>query len=183
MKMSDKIKLGITVISLGVITGLAAFYAVQSEFEPKPKQPDKENPRTGEIEVEVTYEPIKVVEPVEEVDEIIFDNDYDNMIYQATKDTEVDPYLAISISRLETGHYTSKAFVEGNNFGGITVSGEVASFDSIDSGLDRYVSLLGWYHRNGMTTAETMQATYCPPNENWDEVVNDIYETMISEVK
>ena len=132
---------------------------------------------------EVVEEVVETVEPVEEVIEVIFDNNYDNMIYQAAKDTDIDPYLAIAISRLETGHYTSTAFIEGNNFGGITIRGEVASFDSLASGLDRYVSLLGWYHRNGMTTAELMQSTYCPPNENWDEVVNEIYESIVSEVK
>lgn len=127
-------------------------------------------------------EVVETVEPEEEVIEVIFDNNYDNMIYQAAKDVDVDPYLAIAISRLETGHYTSTAFIEGNNFGGITIRGEVASFDSLASGLDRYVSLLGWYSRNGMSTAELMQSTYCPPNENWDEVVNEIYESIVSEV-
>lgn len=131
---------------------------------------------------EVVEDVVETVEPVEEVIEVIFDNNYDNMIYQAAKDTDVDPYLAIAISRLETGHYTSTAFIEGNNFGGITIRGEVASFDSLASGLDRYVSLLDWYSRNGMTTAELMQSTYCPPNENWDEVVNEIYESIVSEV-
>lgn len=137
----------------------------------------------GLVHLEEPKPVVETVEPVEEVVEVIFDNNYDNMIYQAAKDVDVDPYLAIAISRLETGHYTSTAFIEGNNFGGITIRGEVASFDSLASGLDRYVSLLGWYSRNGMTTAETMQSTYCPPNENWDEIVNEIYESMVSEVK
>lgn len=149
---------------------------------------EKENPNVGGEPVPLKYdlkhlpEVTEVAEIVETVEEVKFDNEYDNMIYHATKDTDVDPYLAIAISRLETGHYTSTAFIEGNNFGGITIRGEVASFDSLASGLDRYVSLLGWYSRNGMTTAELMQSTYCPPNENWDEVVNEIYESIVSEV-
>lgn len=153
---------------------------------------EKENPNVGGEPVPLKYDlkhlpevtnVAEIVETVEEVEEVKFDNEYDNMIYHATKDTDVDPYLAIAISRLETGHYTSRAFVEGYNFGGITIQGKVASFDSISSGLDRFANLLGWYHRNGMTTAETMQSTYCPPNENWDEIVNEIYYSMVSEVK
>lgn len=115
-------------------------------------------------------------EPEEEVD---FDNHYDNMIYHAVKDTEVDPIMAIAISRLETGHYTSRAFVEGYNFGGITLSSGVESFDSLSDGLERYVTLLEWYHSEGMDTPEKMQSTYCPPNENWDEVVNDVYDDFV----
>lgn len=119
------------------------------------------------------------VEEVEEVEEVKFDNEYDNMIYHATKDTVVDPILAIAISRLETGHYTSRAFVEGNNFGGITVESGVKSFDSLNEGLERYITLLEWYHDEGMNTAEKMQATYCPPFEDWDEEVNAVYEDFI----
>ena len=146
----------------------------------------KDNPNMGKeltpIECNLTYLP-EVTELVEIPDELpLFANDYDNLIYEAVKDTDVDPYLAIAISRLETGHYTSRAFVEGHNFGGITFSSGVASFDSLSDGLDRYVMLLEWYNRNGMTTAELMQSTYCPPNEGWDVVVNEIYESMVSEV-
>lgn len=127
---------------------------------------------------------IAVAEVVREVaveaeSEVEFENEYDTMIYRATENTVVDPYLAIAISRLETGHYTSDAFVEGYNFGGITVSSGVKRFDSLDEGLERYISLLEWYHDNGMDTAEKMQSTYCPPNEKWDETVESVYDDFI----
>lgn len=149
---------------------------------PRSAPVEKENPNVGggilplEYELEQLPEVVEIVEIPDE--EVRFDTDYDNMIYHAVADTDVDPYLAIAISRVETGHYTSRAFVEGYNFGGITLADGVASFDSISDGLDRYVSLLQWYHRNGMTTAETMQSTYCPPNEGWDEIVNEVYESI-----
>lgn len=111
-----------------------------------------------------------------------FDNEYDNMIYQATKGTAIDPYVAIAISRLETGHYKSNAFINGYNFGGMTGSNGVMSFDSLQHGLDRYVSMLEWYYKNGMDTPEKMQSTYCPPNDEWDDIVNCIYNEFISDI-
>lgn len=110
--------------------------------------------------------------------EIHFDNEYDEMIYQATKDTVVDPYLAIAISRLETGHYTSDAFINGHNFGGMTGSKGVMSFQSKSSGLERYVKMLEWYYEMDMDTPQKMQATYCPPNEKWDDIVSSIYNEL-----
>lgn len=127
---------------------------------------------------------IAVAEAVEEVvvevePEVEFENEYDTMIYQAAEDTVIDPYLAIAISRLETGHYTSNAFVNGYNFGGMTVASGVKSFESLSDGLEQYISLLEWYYDNGMDTAEKMQSTYCPPNEKWDETVNSVYGDFI----
>lgn len=125
----------------------------------------------------VEEEVIEVDIEIEEI-EIHFDNGYDEMIYQATKDTVVDPYLAIAISRLETGHYTSDAFINGHNFGGMTGSNGVMSFQSKSSGLERYVKMLEWYYEMGMDTPQKMQATYCPPNNEWDNIVDCIYNEL-----
>ena len=46
---------------------------------------------------------VPMVEEVIIEPEVYFDNYYDHIIYYAAKDTAVDPYLAIAISRLETG--------------------------------------------------------------------------------
>lgn len=120
-------------------------------------------------------------EPEPIVEECIgLNNVYDIAIYEATKDTVVDPYLAIAISRLETGHYTSRAFVNGHNFGGMTGSKGVMSFSSFSVGLDKYVNMLERYYNRGMDTADKMRSTYCPPNEKWADVVNDIYDELKS---
>lgn len=125
----------------------------------------------------VEEEVVEVDIEIEEI-EVHFDNEYDEMIYQATKDTVVDPYLAIAISRLETGHYTSDAFINGHNFGGMTGSKGVMSFPSIYNGLDRYVKMLEWYYEMDMDTPQKMQATYCPPNDEWDDIVSSIYNEL-----
>ena len=125
----------------------------------------------------VEEEVIEVDIGIEEI-EIHFDNRYDEMIYQATKDTVVDPYLAIAISRLETGHYTSDAFINCHNFGGMTGSNGVMSFQSKSSGLERYVKMLEWYYEMGMDTPQKMQSTYCPPNNEWDNIVDCIYNEL-----
>lgn len=138
----------------------------------------KEEPPQAAVEVSVEPTQKVVEESTPTVEEVEFDNHYDHLIYYAAKDTEVDPYLAIAISRLETGHYTSNAFVEGYNFGGITVSSGVKRFDSLNEGLNRFITLLEWYNSEGMNTPEKMQPVYCPPNEDWDEVVSQIYEGL-----
>lgn len=133
-------------------------------------------PETRVIQA-TTIEPRDMVEEVER-EEVEFDNKYDSLIYHAARDTSVDPYLAIAISRLETGHYTSRAFVEGYNFGGITVSSGIKQFDSLHEGLYRFITLLEWYYSKGMDSPEKIQPVYCPPNETWDEVVSQIYEGL-----
>lgn len=132
----------------------------------------------------VTFEEAEIEPVAEEIEEeILLDDEYDIMIYQACKGTVVDPYLAIAISRLETGHYTSRAFEEGYNFGGITVESGVKSFDSLEDGLEQYISLLEWYHSEGLDTPEEMQPVYCPPYEDWDEIVTELYDYFTNETR
>lgn len=165
----------ITIIGLLIVALLLAIdvaYAITGRDNISIEEIDKvvyaENVEEEVIEVDIEIEEI----------EIHFDNEYDEMIYQATKDKVVDPYLAIAISRLETGHYTSDAFINGHNFGGMTGSNGVMSFQSKSSGLERYVKMLEWYYEMGMDTPQKMQATYCPPNDEWDDIVSSIYNEL-----
>lgn len=121
---------------------------------------------------------VDVEEISTDIEDIHFDNEYDEMIYQATKDTIIDPYLAIAISRLETGHYTSDAFLNGHNFGGMTGSNGIMSFSSKSDGLDKYITMLEWYYEMDMDTPQKMQAVYCPPNDEWDDIVSSIYNEL-----
>ncbi len=162
--------LRITVVTAVVFCMIFAFQTSNV----KPVQIPVENPQTAVAFIE-PEEACCMVEEVEFMD-VEFENPYDQMIYYAAKDTLRDPYLAIAISRLETGHYTSEAFLRGHNFGGITVTSGVKSFDTVQEGLYRFINLLEWYQSKGMDTAEKMQPVYCPPNKHWDEVVNSLYK-------
>lgn len=110
--------------------------------------------------------------------ETMFKNEFDEMIYQATKDTMVDPYLAIAVARHETGHYTSDAFVNGYNFGGMTGSEGVMYFESLQDGLSKYVEMLEWYVEDGLDTPVEMNQRYCPPDSHWSVSVSSIMDSV-----
>lgn len=83
--------------------------------------------------------------------------------------------LAVAISRLETGNWTSSGFVNYNNFGGMMGSSGLMSFPTREEGCEAFVSMLSWYSSNGMSTPETMGPTYCPEGtEHWISLVGQI---------
>ena len=89
----------------------------------------------------------------------------------------IDPYLAIAISRHETGNWTSELCLEGNNFGGMRGSNNWYTYDSIDSGIDAFCKMLKDYKNNGMGTINTMANTYCGDNSShWINSVEYFYE-------
>ena len=105
--------------------------------------------------------------------------------------TEKQAMLMIAISRHETGAWTSKAFKEKNNFGGIMWKNatEIKPFDSYESGLDYYVKhLRNNYLNKGLTTIEKIGAIYCPVgavndpnglNKYWVGGVTNFYNSYL----
>ena len=85
----------------------------------------------------------------------------------------VDPELAVAIARLETGHFTSEAFLKGNNVGGLSENEIPLSFETIEEGVDRFISNLARnYFAKGLTTPEEISGKYCPGNAgSWAEQV------------
>lgn len=91
----------------------------------------------------------------------------------------LDPYLVEAISRVETGHFNSNAFLNHNNFGGLTGSQGVMSFDTYEEGLDAYIRTLVWYKSDGLETIEEIAGRYCPVNkDNWTVAVNSVYKEI-----
>lgn len=71
--------------------------------------------------------------------------------------------LVVSISKHETGNWTSKAFKNKNNFGGVMCNTGLKSYDTYNDGLNGFVSLLkNRYFDKGLITIETIGAVYCP---------------------
>lgn len=103
-------------------------------------------------------------------------------LYFYCEEYGVDPYIAIAISRLETGNWTSEAFSQ-YNFGGLTGSNGLYSFDSMQAGAERFISLISWYFENGMTTIAEMAPVYCPTDPySWAAQVNELMkEEMYNE--
>lgn len=90
----------------------------------------------------------------------------------------IDPEIPLAIARLETGHFTSRAFLDGNNVGGLSINEVPMSFDSLDAGIEAFVqNLANNYFAQGLDTVEEIGKKYCPVNkENWIRIVNQLLE-------
>lgn len=89
----------------------------------------------------------------------------------------VDAGIAVAIARVETGHFTSQAFTEGNNVGGMSVNERPIAFDTLDDGVTAFVDCLAWYQADGLETVEEIGKRWCPANyEAWVSLVNQMME-------
>ncbi|MDD6043834.1 MAG: glucosaminidase domain-containing protein [Eubacteriaceae bacterium] len=88
------------------------------------------------------------------------------MIIKASSEYEIDSTLACAIARLETGNFTSDAYVYGNNVGGISIDEEPLSFDTLDDGVEMFVrNLRVNYYNEGLNEVDEIAGKYCPVNE------------------
>lgn len=87
--------------------------------------------------------------------------------------------IAVGISRLETGNYTSKKSQQ-HNYGGMRSGSGWASFDTEDEGIKAYLNNLKKnYYDQGLNTPETIQPKYAPSFENdGDAWVKNVYGCM-----
>ena len=100
--------------------------------------------------------------------------------------THEQALLAISISKSETGHWTSSAYKNKNNFGGVMGKNGLAIYNTNEEGLEAFVKLLkNRYFNKGLTTPEKIQPIYCPigakndpngVNKNWLPVVSQFWK-------
>lgn len=141
---------------------------------------------TENLPVETVEKPI-VEEKVENTT-CKFDNENACNIYNKAIEkglTENQSLLVVAISTHETGYWTSKAFTENHNFGGIMTSKGLKSYSTYEEGLDHFVNVLkNYYFDKGLTTIEQIGAKYCPVgakndpkglNVNWVPSVTSIY--------
>ena len=71
--------------------------------------------------------------------------------------------LAVAISKHETGKWTSKAFKNKNNFGGVMTNTGLKVYNTYNDGLTGFVTLLkNRYFDKGLDTIEKIGAVYCP---------------------
>lgn len=133
------------------------------------------------------------LESLEKIEELSNECTLDEVsckIKKAAQDYGVDWRLAIAISMHETWDYTSYIFKHQNNVGGMWngMKGEFYSYDTLDNGIDAYISNLKTnYYDEGRTTIETIQPKYAPigakndPNDlnsNWIPGVTRRYKEL-----
>ena len=166
-------------IAVAIFTaGVAAMYQWDLRHPPKQDIEYTICNRTSEVigrAFSASYEVEKVSEDeqvAEEKKNVIQARNPVDIIRTEAEASGVDPDLAEAIARLETGHFTSTAFVQYNNVGGLSDSEVPRSYSTIEEGIAAFIDTLEWYVSKGMTTPETMCETYCPPNSTaWAQTV------------
>lgn len=89
----------------------------------------------------------------------------------------VDYKLAMAIAKTETGNFTSEAFYQCNNIGGMMRGGEVIKYKTLNRGVEAFIENLAEnYIDKGLTTIDTIQPKYCPNGEDWIKNVRYFYE-------
>lgn len=98
------------------------------------------------------------------------------MIIDSCHDYGIDSEIPLAIAELETGHFTSAAFREGNNVGGMSIGEEPIYYKSIEDGVDAFVRNLSEnYYDKGLITVDQISRKYCPMNaEGWSDAVKEI---------
>ncbi len=101
---------------------------------------------------------------------------YGNYIAKAALDNNVDPLIASAIILVETGCHWNCSYLTNNcsNVGGMVGygCGSYASFDSLEGGINAFISNLSRnYFSMGLTTPELINTKYAT-NPNW---YSDVY--------
>lgn len=96
--------------------------------------------------------------------------------------------ISIAISSWETGRWTSSAYYNRNNIGGMMCSSGLIIYNSLDEGIDAFLNnLKNNYFNIGLDTIEKIQPKYCPIgakndptglNKNWLNGVKKMYEEL-----
>ncbi len=102
--------------------------------------------------------------------------------------SEEQTLISIAISRWETGNYTSKAFREKNNVGGMMCTSGLIHYNSLDEGIEKFLNnLKNNYFDIGLDTIEKIQKKYCPVgadndptglNQYWLGGVTNLYNQL-----
>ena len=99
----------------------------------------------------------------------------ESRIIEACNRYGIDSSVVLGIARLETGNFTSYAYLVGNNPGGMSVNEVPITYSSIEQGVEAMVSNLAHnYFAIGLTTPELIGQKYCPVNPNWANMVRSL---------
>ena len=84
--------------------------------------------------------------------------------------------IPLAIAKLETGHFTSNAYLNYNNPGGMSINEVPIKYDTIEDGVEAFISNLAEnYFAEGLTTPESISKKYCPCNaETWANIVTQL---------
>lgn len=90
--------------------------------------------------------------------------------------THEESILAVAISKHETGKWTSSAFKNRHNMGGVMCSTGLKTYESLEDGIDDFVRLLhNRYFSKGLNTINKIGAVYCPVGASNDPKGVNVY--------
>ena len=99
----------------------------------------------------------------------------EELIIRESEAAGIDPKVAVAISRLETGHWTSYAYVYCNNVGGLSDNEVPRSYATVEDGVKAFVECLVSYWEKGLTTPELIEPVYNPlSNGEWSRAVRSL---------
>lgn len=113
-------------------------------------------------------------------------------IYNKAREVELtheQAMMIVAISKHETGNWTSRAFKNKNNFGGVMCNTGLKQYSSFEEGLNGFVNLLkNRYFNRGLDTVDKIGAVYCPVgasndpyglNQHWIPNVTKYYNEYL----
>lgn len=102
--------------------------------------------------------------------------------------TEEQINISIAISRWETGNYTSKAYYNNNNVGGMMCNSGLIVYENLEQGIEAFLTNLKYnYFDIGLDTLDKIQPKYCPVgasndptglNQYWLNGTKKIYNSL-----
>lgn len=140
----------------------------------------------------VNYEPVNLTIEEENKEECIFDSISCKIAEKGQELglNEEQILISIAISKWETGNYTSDAFINKNNVGGMMCNSGLISYNSLDEGINAFlINLRDNYFGIGLDTLEKIQPKYCPVgaandpnnlNQYWLNGTTKMYNELIS---
>lgn len=156
---------------------------------PQPKIIKKQDTETVAIVMPVHEEEAKEIEVKENT--CNFDK-VSCIIYNKANElgmSEREAIISIAIARWETGNYTSSAFMNKHNVGGMMGAKGLIQYSSLDEGITKFLNnLKNNYFDIGLDTIEKIQPKYCPVgakndpnglNKYWLNGVTNLYNEMI----
>lgn len=176
-EIKDCLKISLTGFAIvGCMTILLAMGGV--DISKSPKLGSEEFTTVMAMEEDVEPEP-KVVKEVKNPIGPVKELTMQEHIKEACEDYKIPYELPLAISILETGWWSSDAYIYGNNPGGMSINEVPIIYDSIDDGVDAFVSNLAHnYFRIGLDTPEEIGAKYCPVDPEWSSKVSAIMESL-----
>lgn len=138
----------------------------------------------------ITDEQVKVIE---QSNQVCSYGEIECKIYNKAIETGLtkeQALLIVSISKHETGNWTSNAFKNKNNFGGVMCNSGLKKYATFEDGLNGFVNLLkNRYFNKGLNTIEQIGAVYCPVgatndptgvNQYWIPNVTNYYNEYLN---